>query len=130
MSQMTDYLEQRFLNHFLRNTASTAVSPYIGLYTASPTDTGSGATEISGSSYARQSMSFAVPDTTAGTTSTNADITFPQATGAWGTITHFGIYDAATAGNLLFWGAFTASKTIASGDVFKISSGNLTVTAA
>lgn len=131
MSAMTDYLEARFLNHFLRATASTApTAVYVGLFTADPTDTAAAATEISGNAYARQQATFAAPSSPGGTCSTNADISFPQATGSWGTITHFAIFDASTAGNALFTGAFSASKAIATGDVFKIASGNLTVTAA
>lgn len=128
MSAISNYLENALVNATLRNTAYTSpATVYVGLFTTDPTDAGSG-TEVSGGSYVRQSATFAAPSN--GASSTSADVTFPQATANWGTVTHFGIYDASTAGNLLYHGALTTSKTIETGDVFKISSGNLTVTLA
>jgi len=128
MAAISNYLENALINATLRNTTYTSpATVYVALFTSDPTDAGSG-TEVSGGSYARQSATFAAPSN--GASSTNADVQFPQATGNWGTITHFGIYDALTTGNLLYHGALTASKTIETGDVFKIASGNLTVTLA
>lgn len=128
MSAMSNYLENALVNATLRNTAYTSpTTVYVGLFTTDPTDAGSG-TEVSGGSYARQSATFAAPSN--GASSTSADVTFPQATANWGTVTHFGVFDASSAGNLLYHGALTTSKTIETGDVFKISSGNLTVTLA
>lgn len=128
MSAMSNYLENALVNATLRNTAYTSpATVYVGLFTTDPTDAGSG-TEVSGGSYARQSATFAAPSN--GASSTSADVTFPQATANWGTVTHFGVFDASSAGNLLYHGALTTSKTIETGDVFKISSGNLTVTLA
>lgn len=128
MAAMSNYLENALINATLRNTTYTSpATVYVALFTSDPTDAGSG-TEVSGGSYARQSATFAAPSN--GAAATNADIQFPQATGNWGTITHFGIYDALTTGNLLYHGQLTASKTIETGDVFKIATGNLTVTLA
>lgn len=128
MAAMSNYLENALINATLRNTTYTSpATVYVGLFTTDPTDAGSG-TEVSGGSYARTSATFAAPSD--GASSTNADVQFPQATGNWGTVTHFGIFDAATSGNLLYHGALTSSKTIETGDVFKIASGNLTVTLA
>ena len=128
MSAISNYLENALVNATLRNTAYTSpTTVYVGLFTTDPTDAGSG-TEVSGGSYARQSATFAAPSN--GASSTSADVTFPQATANWGTVTHFGVFDASSAGNLLYHGALTTSKTIETGDVFKISSGNLTVTLA
>lgn len=128
MSAASDYLENELLDHVLSNAAYTSpTTVYVGLYTSSPNDDDSG-TEVSGGSYARQSASFAAAS--GGSASTNATITFPAATANWGTITHVSIHDASTAGNLLFHGAVTSSKTIETGDTFQISSGNLTVTLA
>lgn len=128
MSAISNYLENALINVTLRATAYTApATVYVALFTSDPTDAGSG-TECSGAAYARQSATFAAPAN--GASSTNADVQFPQAGGSWGTITHFGIYDALTTGNLLYHGALTASKVIDTGDVFKIASGSLTVTLA
>lgn len=128
MSAMSNYLENALVNATLRNTTYTSpATVYVGLFTSDPTDAGSG-TEVSGGSYARQSASFAAPSD--GASATSADVTFPQATAGWGTVTHFGVFDASSAGNLLYHGALTVSKAIETGDVFKISSGNLTITLA
>lgn len=123
---MSNYLENALINGTIRGTTYTApTTVYVGLFTSDPTDAGSG-TEVSGGSYARQSASFAAPSD--GASVTNADITFPQATGNWGTVGWIGIFDALTTGNLLYHTALDASKTIETGDIFKIASGNLSVT--
>jgi hypothetical protein len=126
MAQMSDFLENALINATLRNTTYTSpTNVYVGLFTTDPTDDGSG-TEVSGGSYARVIATFAAPSN--GVSVTNADVQFAQATATWGTVTHFGIFDALTTGNLLYHGSLTASKTIETGDVFKITAGNLTVT--
>jgi hypothetical protein len=130
MSEMSNYLEVALLNATLNNTAFTTVAtPYISLHTADPTDDGSG-TEVSGGSYARTAASFATASGTSGSVATDADVTFPTATAAWGTVTHIGIWNDPSSGNLLYHTALDSSKTIDSGDIFKITSGNLTVTLA
>ena len=123
---MSDFLENALINATLRNTTYTSpTNVYVGLFTTDPTDDGSG-TEVSGGSYARVIATFAAPSN--GVSVTNADVQFAQATATWGTVTHFGIFDALTTGNLLYHGSLTASKTIETGDVFKITASNLTVT--
>lgn len=128
MSELSNYLENALINVTLRGTAFTAVStPYVALFTSDPTDAGSG-TQVSGGSYARQSVTFGAPSN--GVSINSADVTFPTATASWGTVTHIGIYDALTSGNLLYHTPLDISKTIDIGDVFKIASGNLSVTLA
>ena len=128
MAEMSNYLENALINATLRNTSYTSpAAVYVSLHTADPTDAGTG-TEVSGGSYARKSASFAAPSN--GASATNADITFDQATASWGTIGWIGIFDASTSGNLLYHTALTTSKTIDTGDIFKIASGSLTVTLA
>lgn len=121
----SNYLETKVLAHTFSNTAYTSPSTvYVGLFTSSPSEDGSG-TEVSGGSYARQSGAFTTSNNTA---TTSAAIEFPTATASWGTITHIGIYDASSAGNLLAYAALTASKAIASGDVFRIPAGDIDIT--
>ncbi len=121
----SDYLETKVLDHVFAGTAYTAPATlYVALFTAAPSDSGGG-TEVSGGAYARQTIAF----TTSGdTTSNNAAIEFPTATANYGTVTHVGIYDASSAGNLMAWAALTSSKTIETGDVFRIPSGDLDIT--
>lgn len=121
----SDYLETKVLDHVFAGTAYTAPTTlYVALFTAAPSDSGGG-TEVSGGGYARQTIAF----TTSGdTTSNNAAIEFPTATANYGTVTHVGVYDASSAGNLMAWAALTSSKTIETGDVFRIPSGDLDIT--
>lgn len=128
MAEISNYLENALINATLRNTAFTSPAVvYVGLHTADPTDAGTG-TEVSGGSYARQSATFGAPSN--GVSTTTADITFPQASGTWGTIGWISIRDASTAGNMLYYTALDVSKAIDTGDIFKIAAGSLTVTLA
>jgi hypothetical protein len=128
MANFSNYLEDALINATLRNTSYTSpTTVYVALYTSDPTDADSG-TEVSGGSYARTSVTFGAPSN--GVATNNADVTFPTSTGSWGTVTHVGVRDATTAGNLLYHASLTTSKTVGSGDIFKISSGNLSVTLA
>ena len=128
MAEFSNYLEDALINATLRNTAYTSpTTVYVSLYTSDPTDADTG-TEVSGGSYARTSVTFDAPSN--GVTQNSADVTFPTSTASWGTVTHIGIHDASTAGNLLFYTVLDTSKNIDSGDIFKIETGNLTVTLA
>lgn len=125
---MSNYLEQALINGTLRGTTYTApTTTYLALYTNDPTDADTG-TEITGGSYVRQAITFSSPS--GGATSNSSAIEFPQATADWGTITYVGIRDAVTSGNLLYHTALDTSKTISNGDIFKITSTNLSVTLA
>jgi hypothetical protein len=129
MSAISNYLENALINATLRNTTFTSpATVYAGLFTTDPTDAGTGS-EVSGGSYARKAITFAAPSNGV-TTNSAAACEFDQATGSWGTITHFAIFDALTTGNMLYYGALTTSKTIASGDVFKFATSSVTVTLA
>lgn len=125
---MSDYLELKFLDHFTGRAATSAPSAvYVGLSTGSMADDNSG-TELSGSNYSRKAVTFAAAS--GGSISSNAAVEFDAASGSWGTISNWAIYDAATSGNQLFHGSFTTGKAIGSGDILKIASGSLTITAA
>ena len=126
MAEMSNYLENALINATLRNTSYTSpTTVYVGLYTSDPGEGNTG-TEVSGGSYARTAVTFGAPSN--GVSTNSASVTFPTATGTWGTVTHVGILDALTSGNLLYFTPLDASKSIASGDVFTISTGNLSVT--
>jgi len=126
MAEMSNFLENELYDHVLRNAAYTSPSSlYVSLHTADPTDDGSG-TEVSGGSYARTAVTMGAPANGSGTNS--ADVQFPQATGNWGSVSHIAIWDASSAGNMLFHTPLDTTKNITTGDVFKIASGSLTVT--
>lgn len=128
MAEMSNYLENALINATLRNTSYTSpATVYMGLYTSDPTDANTG-TEVSGGSYARVAVTMGSPSN--GVSTNSAAIEFPQASGSWGTVGWIGILDASTSGNLLYHTALDTSKTISSGDIFKIAIGGLSVTLA
>ena len=122
----TNFLETEILDHVFAGAAYTAPSTkYLALFTAISDGEAGSVTEISGNAYARQSVAFT---TSGNTTSNNAAVEFPTATGSWGTVTHVGVYDAASSGNLMAYATLSASKAIDTGDVFRIPSGDLDIT--
>lgn len=122
----SNYLENAVINHVLRNTALTSpTAVYVALYTTDPGEADTG-TEVSGGSYARTAATFGAPAD--GVTTNSAAINFPQATASWGTVTHFGIRDAATAGNLLYSAALDTDRTVETGGAVSFAIGALTVT--
>lgn len=128
MAAMSDYLENAILNATLRGQAYTSpATVYLALYTSDTTDAKTGI-EVSGGAYVRQTIAFNTPINGAATST--ADVLFPIATAGWGTVTHIGILDASTSGNLLYHGELTNTKTIATDDQLKIAAGDITVTLA
>lgn len=129
----SDYLEAKVLDHVLGGPDYTrAASVYVALFTATPADAGGG-TEVSGGAYARVSMTNNSTNWPAATgTATNkangTAVTFPRATVAWGTVAAFAIFDASTAGNLLYWGPLTTPKAVAIDDVPSFAAGALVIT--
>lgn len=121
----TDYLENKLVAHTFSATAYTSPSTvYVALYTVAPTDSTTG-TEVSGGGYARQSASF----TTTGNAATNASaIEYPTATGNYGTVVATALLDASSGGNMLAYATLSSSKTISTGDVFRIPAGDLDIT--
>ena len=122
---MSDYLENAIINATLRGQVWTPpATVYLALYTSDPTDAKTG-TEVSGGAYARQTIAFNTPMN--GASSSSVDVLFPIAIASWGTVTHIGLFDAVSAGNLLYHGALTNPKTIAIDDQLKIAAGDITV---
>ena len=137
---LSDYLENKLVDHLFRSTSYTAPTTwYVALFTSSCSDS-AGGTEVSGGSYARASLASGTSNWantqnsgtgastgTSGTTSNSSTITFATPSAGWGTVTHWGLYDASTSGNLLVCSALTTSKTINSGDSVSFGVGALTV---
>lgn len=125
MDAKSNYLENAILNHVLRNVALTSpTTVYLALFTVAPTDSGGG-TEVVGGSYARQAITFSAP--VAGVVSNSGAVTFPTATANWGTVVAMGIFDASSAGNLLYYGALAVSKIVDNGDQISFANASLTV---
>jgi len=137
MSAMSNYLEKALNDHVLGNTAySASATVHFALFTAVTDGDAGTVTEVSTSAtgYARASVTNNTtnfPGATSGTgsKSNGTQITFPTATGAWGTVTHWGIYTAASGGtNLLYWGELTAARSIVTGDTPRFNAGDFTIT--
>ncbi len=119
--------ETHVLNYVFTATSVTRPTAwYVALFTSNPAEDGSG-TEVStsGTAYVRKTVAFTVSGNLA---TNNAAIEFPTATASFGTVTHIGVFDASTSGNLIAYSALSASKAIATGDVFRIPTGDLDIT--
>ena len=130
MAALSDDAEALLLDWLM--TTGTATRPtawYVALYTAAPSDAGGG-TEVSTGGYTRQSVTFDAASSPGGTTSNSGTVSFTASGADYGTVTHIGIFDAVSSGNLLWHGAMTASKTIADGDTLEFSAGNIDLTLA
>ena len=129
MGSFSDYLEDKILDHIVGKTSYTMPTAYVTLATSDPTDAGTGAShsEVPDSSgYARVTTAGANWNASSGgSISNSADLTFPEATGSWGTVSHFTLCDASAhgTGNMLAHGALTASKAVGNGDTVKFSGG-------
>lgn len=128
---MSDYLENKVLDHLLGVTTYTSPGTlYIALFTAAPTDAGGG-TEVTGGSYARKAVTNNTtnfPNASAGAKSLNVAHTFVTATASWGTVVAWGLFDASSGGNLLWWADLTASQVVPSGGISSFAVGALAVT--
>lgn len=130
MAALSDYAEKLVLDWLM--TTGSATRPtgwYVALYTAAPNDAGGG-TEVSGGGYSRQAVTFDAATSGTGTTSNTGAVTFTAAGADFGTITHIGIHDASTGGNLLWHGTLTVSKTVSDGDTLQFAIGNIDLTMA
>ena len=128
MGSFSDHWENEILDHLFGKGTYTPPTIYIGLSTADPGDDGTGLSEPSGNGYARVATAAADWNSAASGTLDNANaVEFAEATGSWGTVTHFALFDAASDGNLLAHGSLNQSKTIASGDTAQIAAGDLDV---
>lgn len=128
MGGFSDYWENKILDHIFGKGNYTPPTIYVGLSTIDPTDDGSGLAEPSGNGYARTQTSASDWNAASNGSLDNAsDITFALATGSWGTITHFALFDAVTAGNMLAHGVLSQSKTIGNSDTARFQAGDLDI---
>ena len=128
MAEISDYLEKKILDYVLRDTADWApAAVYLALHTADPVDAGSGA-EVSGGSYARQACAFDAAHATGGNTANTDAESFTVMPAC--TVTHVGVWDAASSGNLLFHTAVDTSKAVLAGDTISVAAGAVTITLA
>lgn len=124
---LSNTFETHTLNYLFTATSVTRPTAwYVALFTSNPDEDASG-TEVTtvGTAYVRQSVSFTVSGNTA---SNSAAVEFPTATASYGTVTHVGVFDASSGGNLIAYAALTTSKAIDTGDVLRLPASDLDIT--
>lgn len=136
MAGKSDYLENAVLNHVLTATAYTSPNAtlYLSLHTGDPLDDNSGATEVDvvvdDTAYARQSITFAAASggvSASSNAQTYGAVVYGSGAAPY-VVTYFGIYDAATAGNLLYSAPLSPNRTLSTGQILTFDSGAITVT--
>lgn len=120
---LTNYAENKVLDHVLGTASYTKPTTYISLYTVAPTDS-TGGTEVTGGSYARQVAAFSAAS--GGATSNSGNIDFVSMPAC--TVVAVGVTDALSGGNLLVYGTLAANKSLDAGDTLRISTGDLDIT--
>lgn len=121
----SDYWEEEILDHLFDIGAYAAPTIYVGLSTADPLDDASGLAEPS-DGYIR--IACAAWSRTGSEVDNDAAVTFSEATGDWGTITHVALFDAESDGNMLVSFALDSSQAVASGKTARFQAGELNVT--
>lgn len=128
MASLSDHAETLIANFVANNTTATRPTAWhLALYTAAPNDAGGG-TELSGLGYSRQAITFGAASS--GVVQNTSTHTFTASGGSWGTVSHYGIFDASTSGNLLWHGALTASRTVGDGEQLTVAVGAFSLTIA
>ena len=123
-SKKSNYLKSKFVQHVKGQASFTMpTNLYLALYTSDPTvaDTG---TEVAGGSYARQLLSFAAES--GGSAASNTAENFTNMPNA--TVSHWGLRDASSGGNLMYFGNFDIPQIVTAGQTFTINSGNIVIT--
>jgi len=131
MAGASDYLENALLDHIVGKTSFTMPTAYVALCTAAPTDASTGSTivEANYTGYARkQTAGSDWATASGGATSNQAAITFDACTAGSSTVTHFAVCNAATTGQVLFFGALSASLAVSAGITPQFAIGALDVT--
>lgn len=129
MGKLSDYAENRILDHILKNTPlARPAHLYLALCKADPGEaaTGSSITEPSGGGYARQ-IADSWEAAAARAASNSTAIAFPAVTGTWGTISHFALCDGLTTGNVWIYGAVNPARIFFNGDNARVAKDDLDV---
>jgi len=124
----SDDAEAKVLDHVFGLATYTTPTLYLGVSTSDPTETGGGVSEPVGNGYARIATDPADWERFVNVVDNANELTFAEATGSWGTITHFALYDAASAGNLVIYGALTTARSISAATTLRFPATNLTFT--
>lgn len=130
MAGFSTHLAQALINHVFRGQAYTPTgSTYLALFVADPTDNNITANELTAGWYVRKAItSWTAPIGAGVMTSNSNQVTFEAVTGGAATVTHWGLYDAATTGNLLASGAWATPKVLNVDDIFAVNPNDLKLT--
>ena len=123
----TNTFETHVLNYMFTTSSVTRPTQwYLALFTSNPAEDASGSeVSTSGTAYTRKAVTFTVSGNAA---SNSAEIEFPTATASFGTVTHFGVFNASSSGTLIAYGSLSTSKTIDTGDVLRVAASNINLT--
>lgn len=118
--------------NLLRGVSVTApAAVYVGLFIVAPLSDSASGTEFSGNGYARKAAAFGAPAAGAGTArkiTNTSTITFGPAIGSdWPSTAAWGLFDAVSGGNLLYWDVVGTPKVNQVGDSLEIQPGDLTI---
>jgi hypothetical protein len=121
MGSFTNYMEKKVMDAICGNAAAelSSISMWLGLFTAAPSDA-SGGTEVSGGNYARKSVGSWLTVTVLASGAGLSNVTntvFDTATGAWGDVSHFALFDDSETGNMIMWSALTVPQTVVTNDI-------------
>ncbi len=125
MGSLADFSEIELLDHVCNAAYTPPATVYLGLSTADPLDDKSGLAEPSGNGYVRKAITFGAAASRQ--VAQSGIVTFDQASGSWGTITHWALFDAESAGDMLAHGALAAEKEVVSGNTPSVASAEVTV---
>lgn len=128
MSAFTTYARNAMLDYVCADSPPSITGVWLAVSTTTPTNAGTNVTEPSGNNYSRVQVTSGVwSAASSGSKQNNALISFPTASGSWGTLTHGVLYDAVTGGNALAWGPLSPNQTIGNGQTLEIAAGQLTL---
>lgn len=125
---VTTYFLNLIAGNVMRSASAAALPTayYVALSTAIPTEDGTGFSEVSGGGYVREPFGTG-SEPTSGLVSNLTDVEYPESTDTWGTIKAFGLYDAATGGNLLAWDVISPEQTVVNGNQVRFKPGALKI---
>jgi hypothetical protein len=125
MAALSDYAEKLVLDWLMTTGSATRPTDwYVALYTAAPSDSGGG-TEVSTGGYARQAVTFAAASSPGGTTDNSTTVSFTASGDNYGSVSHIGLFDAVSGGNLICHGSMTSPNNVDDAETLEFSIGNI-----
>lgn len=132
---LTQSIQLSLINHiFGGGDYARPATLFLGLSTTAVSATGTNITEPSGNGYARVSLTNnttnfpnATTDTGKAVKTNGVDIEFPEATGAWGTVSHWFLSTASSGGTIIAYGALETSRSVVASDIPIVKANQLVI---